>query len=82
MDTFNPDSARALFAEAGYKVNAQGVLEKDGKPFAINFITSQEDLRHLTLFQEDLKKVGVVATIEQMSQSTLRKRLDDADFDL
>ena len=79
---FNPDSARALFAEAGYKVNAQGVLEKDGKPFAINFITSQEDLRHLTLFQEDLKKVGVVATIEQMSQSTLRKRLDDADFDL
>ncbi|MBR2058435.1 MAG: ABC transporter substrate-binding protein [Fibrobacter sp.] len=79
---FNPDSARALFAEAGYKVNAQGALEKDGKPFAINFITSQEDLRHLTLFQEDLKKVGVVATIEQMSQSTLRKRLDDADFDL
>ena len=79
---FNPDSARVLFAEAGYKVNAQGVLEKDGKPFAINFITSQEDLRHLTLFQEDLKKVGVVATIEQMSQSTLRKRLDDADFDL
>lgn len=79
---FNPDSARALFAEAGYKVNAQGVLEKDGKPFAFNFITSQEDLRHLTLFQEDLKKVGVVATIEQMSQSTLRKRLDDADFDL
>ena len=61
--TFNPDSARALFAEAGYKVNAQGVLEKDGN-------------------QEDLKKVGVVATIEQMSQSTLRKRLDDADFDL
>ena len=79
---FNPDSARALFAEAGYKVNAQGVLEKDGKPFAINFITSQEDLRHLTLFLEDLKKVGVQASIEQMSQSTLRKRLDDLDFDL
>lgn len=82
MYKFNPDSARALFAEAGYKVNGQGVLEKDGKPFAINFITSSEDLRHLTLFQEDLKKIGVVATIEQMSQSTLRKRLDDADFDL
>ena len=79
---FNPDSARVLFAEAGYKVNAQGVLEKDGKPFAINFITSQEDLRHLTLFLEDLKKVGVQASIEQMSQSTLRKRLDDLDFDL
>ena len=79
---YNPDEARALFAEAGYKVNADGVLEKDGKPFKINFITSSEDLRHLTLFQEDLKKVGVVATIEKMSQSTLRKRLDDADFDL
>ncbi len=82
MYSFNPDSARALFAEAGYKVNDQGVLEKDGKQFTINFITSSEDLRHLTLFQEDLKKIGVVATIEKMSQSTLRKRLDDADFDL
>ncbi|SHL25812.1 extracellular solute-binding protein [Fibrobacter sp. UWEL] len=82
MYSYNPDQARALFAEAGYKVNAEGVLEKDGKPFKINFITSSEDLRHLTLFQEDLKKVGVVATIEKMSQSTLRKRLDDADFDL
>ncbi|MCQ2054822.1 MAG: extracellular solute-binding protein [Fibrobacter sp.] len=79
---FNPDSARALLAEAGYKVNAQGVLEKDGKPFTINFITASEDMRHLTLYQEDLKKVGIEATIEQMSQSTLRKRLDDADFDL
>ena len=79
---FDPDSARILFSAAGYKVNDQGILEKEGKPFTINFITSQEDLRHLTLFQEDLKKVGVVASIEQMSQSTLRKRLDDADFDL
>ncbi len=79
---YDPDQARALFAEAGYKVNSDGVLAKDGKPFKINFITSSEDLRHLTLFQEDLKKVGVVATIEKMSQSTLRKRLDDADFDL
>ncbi|MCF0214985.1 MAG: ABC transporter substrate-binding protein [Fibrobacteraceae bacterium] len=79
---FNPDSARALLAEAGYKVNGEGVLEKDGKPFTINFITASEDMRHLTLYQEDLKKVGIVATIEQMSQSTLRKRLDDAEFDL
>ena len=80
--SFNPDSARALLAEAGYKVNAQGVLEKDGKSFTINFITASEDMRHLTLYQEDLKKVGITATIEQMSQSTLRKRLDDAEFDL
>lgn len=79
---FNPDSARILFAQAGYTINSEGLLAKDGKPFTINFITSSDDMRHLTLYQEDLKKVGINATIEQMSQSTLRKRLDDADFDL
>jgi peptide/nickel transport system substrate-binding protein len=30
---YDPDKAAALFAEAGWKKNAKGILEKDGKPF-------------------------------------------------
>ena len=79
---YNPDSARVLLKEAGYVPDERGMLNKKGKPLSVTFITQGEDLRHLTLYQEDLKKVGIEAKIEQMSQSTLRKRLDDADYDM
>ncbi len=80
--TYAPDSARALLAAAGYKADARGVLSKNGKPLEITFITSSSEMRHLTLYQENLRQVGIVVNIEQMSQSTLRKRLDEADFDM
>lgn len=79
---FNPDSARALLASAGYVPDAQGMLMKNGKPLEITFITASSEMRHLTLYQEDLQRAGIKVNIEQMSQSTLRKRLDDADFDM
>jgi microcin C transport system substrate-binding protein len=79
---YNPDSARALLAEAGWKANAQGILEKGGKPFTISFISAAKDLRHLTRYQEDLKKVGIQANIEQMSYATLSNRLDDFQYDM
>lgn len=79
---YAPDSARKLLAEAGFVPDAQGKLSKNGVPFEITFITSASEMRHLTLYQEDLQKVGIHVQIEQMSQSTLRKRLDEADFDM
>lgn len=79
---FNPDSARVLMEEAGWKVNAKGILEKDGKPFEVSFITALDDKRHLTRYQEDLKSIGIKANIEQLSYATIRKRLDDFDFDM
>ncbi|MFA6835583.1 MAG: extracellular solute-binding protein [Fibrobacteraceae bacterium] len=82
MFGYFPDSARKLLAEAGYVPGDKGMLQKNGKPLSVTFITASEDMRHLTLYQESLKKVGIDAKIDQMSQSTLRKRLDDADFDI
>ncbi len=79
---FDMDKARALLAEAGYVPGDRGMLQKEGKPFEITFITASEDMRHLTLYQEALQKAGIRVSIEQMSQSTLRKRLDEADFDM
>jgi microcin C transport system substrate-binding protein len=80
---FAPDSARKLFEEAGYTVNAQGKLTgKDGKSFELTFLNHAEDIRHTTKFQEDLKAVGIESKIETVSRSTFRQRIDDADFDL
>jgi len=80
---YAPDSARKLFEEAGYTVNAQGKLtDKDGKLFELTFLNYAEDVRHTTKFQEDLKAVGIESKIETVSLSTFRQRIDDADFDL
>jgi len=79
---FNSDSARALLKLAGWEVGTTGLLTKNGKPFEISFMTDMSDLRHLNVYVEDLKKVGIKASIEQLSLSSLRKRMDNYNFDL
>jgi microcin C transport system substrate-binding protein len=79
---YDPEKARALLAEAGWKVDTDGVLKKDGKPFELVFLNADEPLPHLNIFMEDLKAVGIQARIEQLSLSTFTKRVDDLDFDM
>lgn len=79
---YEPDRARALLQEAGWNVNASGVLEKDGKPLSIVFLHHGDDLRHLNIYLESLKAVGIQASIDQVSLATFRKRVDSHDFDM
>ncbi len=79
---FEPDKARALLLEAGWKVDNDGILKKDGQPFEVTFITASSDQRHLNIYVEDLKSVGMKASIELLSWSSIRKRMDNHDFDL
>ena len=80
---YQPDSARVLLAQAGYVPDAQGrLVSPDGQLLTVSFLTSASDLRHLTRYQEDLKAVGIDAKIEPLSQSTLRQRIDEGDYDM
>ncbi len=79
---YNPELARKLLKQSGWVVNKKGILEKNGQELKINFTVSSHDLRHLNLYIEDLKKVGIVPIIEKMSWATISKRMDDKKFDL
>jgi len=79
---FNPEKARKLLKEAGWKVGNDGLLRKNGIPFTISFLSYSADQRHLSIYIEDLKKVGIQASIEQLTLSTFRKRIDNHDFDM
>ncbi len=79
---FEPDKARALLKEAGWKVNSKGYLAKNGKVFDIVFYTAGTENRHLNIYIEDLKAVGIKSSIEKTSKSTLTKKLDDKEFDM
>ncbi|NIM21229.1 MAG: peptide-binding protein, partial [Candidatus Latescibacteria bacterium] len=57
-----PEGARRLLAEAGWKMNSAGWLEKDGKIFEFNLITnSGNPLRKniMTIVQNSWKKIGI-----------------------
>ena len=79
---YNADEARKLLKEAGYVVNANGKLEKDGKVLSVEFITAMEDLRHLTIYLEDLKAVGIDESIKKLTWSAIRKQLDEHNFEM
>ncbi|MCD6023422.1 MAG: extracellular solute-binding protein family 5 [Fibrobacteria bacterium] len=78
---YNPGKARKLFAEAGWKPGPDGVLTKGGKRFSLTFLTASV-MPHYNVYLEDLKKAGVDARLDQMSASTVSKRMDNHDFDL
>lgn len=82
MLKYDPAKARALFAAAGWKPGADGMLAKGGKRFTAVLLTHSTDLRHYNVYLEDLKAVGVDASIEQVSYSTLVKRMDHVEFDM
>lgn len=79
---FDLEKARALLAEAGWKANAQGLLEKNGAPLRVTILHHGEDIRHLSIFQQDLKKVGVESNIDLVSYSSYTKRVQNHDFDM
>ena len=64
---FDPVGALALLADAGWKKNAQGLLEKDGKPFQFTMVTNNGNPQRkamMTIAQEAWRKLGIDCKIQ------------------
>jgi len=64
---YDPARALALFAEAGWKKNAGGMLEKDGKPFQFTLVTNNGNPQRkavMTIAQEAWRKLGIDCKIQ------------------
>jgi peptide/nickel transport system substrate-binding protein len=66
---FNPEKARALLAEAGFRPGADGVMEKGGKKLALSLKVpiekeSEAVKRVVLAFQNYLKGVGIAINVE------------------
>lgn len=81
---FDKERARKLLAEAGWVADPKtGLLQRDGKPFSFRFLNrDQSSGKFLTIFQEDLKDVGVEMTLDVKDWASWVKDMDDLNFDM
>jgi peptide/nickel transport system substrate-binding protein len=82
---YDPQGARELFAQVGWRdTNADGVLDRGGKPFKFDLIimtgaaTSQQVGQ---LVQSELKKIGVQVNVVMMDGATAIQRLFAGQYD-
>jgi microcin C transport system substrate-binding protein len=81
---FNPQQAVQLLAEAGWKErNSQGQLVKNGQPMVLEMLYyDRASERFYTIYQEDLRKVGITLNLRYVTPETAFKLLDDQQFDM
>lgn len=71
---FNPDKAKQILEEAGWKVGADGIREKNGKRLSFtNSTTSGNHIREQLqqFFQQTLAEVGIEMKIQNMPAAVL-----------
>lgn len=80
---FNIEKARKLLAEAGWKPNASGILEKNGKPFTFTILDRDKKTeKYFTVFLEKAKEVGISANIDTLDLAAWSAKVDKYDFDM
>lgn len=83
---FNPDYAKALLAEAGWKPGAEGILHKDGKPLRFTILTNQGNQQRLMtaqIIQQRLRQVGIDVRIRIVEWAAfLKEFIDKGNFEV
>ncbi|RGE22056.1 ABC transporter substrate-binding protein [Leucobacter sp. wl10] len=80
---YDLDAASKILDDAGWKMGANGVREKDGKPLDIEVIvyTPGADT-NMENVQQQLKKLGVNLSIYKTDSNGLRERWQGLDYDM
>jgi microcin C transport system substrate-binding protein len=81
---YDPAIALELLAEAGWKErDSRGRLVKDGQPFAMEILYRQQSFeRYFTIYQEDLRKVGINVNLRLVTPETQFTLMMERQFDL
>ena len=81
----DPEKARALLSEAGWKPGPDGILQKNGERFSFTLITNNgNEVRRdiATLTQDGLKQLGIEVKVELYEWAVfLKNHINKGDFD-
>lgn len=82
---FKPDEAAKILASLGWRdTNGDGLLDKDGKPLAIEVLLSSGNKTsnlQAQIFQDALAKIGVRLDLVQVDGATMISRALEGDYD-
>jgi microcin C transport system substrate-binding protein len=83
-NVYDQQAALALLAEAGWKDrDAQGRLVKNGQPLALELLYSGKGSEAwMTVYQEQLRKVGIGLNLRLVTPETLFKLVMDRNFSM
>lgn len=80
---FNLDSSAMLLSRAGWtQKNSEGYLLKNGKIFEVELPYQTGMDRYLTIYQEDLKKIGVKVNLREIDLAYTMKIGSEKNFNL
>ncbi|EPR37328.1 ABC-type transporter, periplasmic subunit [Desulfovibrio sp. X2] len=84
--SYDPEKARAMLAEAGWRdTDGDGILDKDGRPFAFTILTNQgNEQRSKTaiIIQERLRQIGIKVEIRTIEwASFIKEFINPGNFD-
>jgi microcin C transport system substrate-binding protein len=79
----NQRVATRLLREAGYRVENQQLIDKQGKPVAFEILLVSAQFERIVLpYAENLKRLGIQARVRTVDSSQYQRRMDDFDFDI
>ncbi|CAM3075713.1 ABC transporter substrate-binding protein [Paenibacillus sediminis] len=82
---FNMDTAKKLLDDAGWKVGADGIREKDGEKFKINFSATADNPvvdALLPIMTKNYKELGIDIAAETLDFNAIMDKKDKGDFDM
>jgi microcin C transport system substrate-binding protein len=76
--------ALALLQDAGWSFKGEQLVNtKTGQPFAFEILNDQADMERITLpFVQNLKRLGIAATLRTIDVSQYEQRMNDFDYDM
>jgi len=80
---YNPTEAVKLLEEAGYSqknLNKEGYIVKNGKTFELDLNIFSADTRSQTVFQEELKKIGIKLNLKKVTWAKHSKDMAERNF--
>lgn len=82
-DRVNLRAAAQLLKDAGWKTEGGRMVDAAGKPFEIEFLDFEPGLEpHTMKFIDNLKRLGISATIRRVDPAQYQSRVNGFDFDL
>jgi peptide/nickel transport system substrate-binding protein len=82
---YDPAAAIALLEEAGYTMNGDGIMERDGEPLVLEMLPAAgrylKDREIAEVLQEFLRQVGIVVELDIFEWATTFTALREASLD-